>query len=419
MNLFKSMSIYTIVLGVNSMIPLLLLPVLTSCLSEGEYGLLSIMQIFIVLIMPFVSINICSYLRSEYHRVEREEFSILTSSIVTIPLVSVVVVSLIFIFLQPVINNFLDISLLWVMFIPLVALSQIVPQMVMAIFQISESPIRYGRYLLSLTALNILSSIALVTVAELGWEGRLIAIMLSNVIFTIIGISLLIKAKLFILRIEKKYVYSALKMGLPLIIHVISGALFMMSDRLFISYFLGNSEVGIYAVAAQVAMIVFVIQQAFNQSWSPYVFKNLEIGTHEKKVKIVKMSYIAFAIFLILPVAAHLLSYPVFEFLIDAKFAQSITYVFWISLGFGFLGMYKVVTIYIFYEKKIHILALMTFLSLVVNFILNYFLIQVYGAVGVAYATAMTLALFFMFAFTVACKVHKMPWLFFRERLSL
>lgn len=413
MNLIKSLSIYTLVSGLNSMVPLLLLPILTSYLSVAEYGLLAIIQIFIIFIMPFVSINISSYLIAEYHRVGKHEFPIMVGSVLCIPMVSILVVMLMFCVFESTINIFLGVSSFWIIFIPVIAATQVIPQTIMAIYQISENPINYGKYLLSLTVLNVVTSVGLVAIVELSWEGRLLAIFFSNLFFSVFGIGLLLKNKLLVLKIEKKYIYKAFQFGLPLIIHVISGALFLMSDRLFISYFLGNEEVGFYAVGLQVAMIVMVIQHAFNQAWSPYLFKNLKTDTYENRVKIVKISYIAFVFFLILPFVVNLLSYPIFDFFINKKFLNSIEYVFWIALGFGFLGMYKVVTNYIFYEKKIYILSLMTFLSLIVNFILNYILLHMYGAIGVAYATAITLCVFFISAFIVANRVHKMPWLFF------
>ena len=186
-----------------------------------------------------------------------------------------------------------------------------------------------------------------------------------------------------------------------------------MSDRLFISYYLGTEEVGMYAVGVQVAMIVFIIQHAFNQAWAPYLFNKLKSESVENNISIVKISYLAFGFFLTLPFVVDMLSSPIFFYVIDQKFNNAIQYVFWVALGFGFLGMYKVVTNYIFYEKKGFLLSVMTFFSLVVNLILNYFLLHKYGAIGVAYATAITIFIFFIAAFLMANRLHKMPWLYF------
>ena len=189
----------------------------------------------------------------------------------------------------------------------------------------------------------------------------------------------------------------------------------MMSDRLFISYYLGNDTLGMYAVGAQVAMIAMIIQQSFNQAWVPYLFKNLKIGLIENKIKIIKISYFAILFFAILPFLIDFITPLLYKIFIDEKFINSIQYVFWIALGYSLLGMYKVVTNYIFYEKRVKLLSMMTFFSLFINLVLNYVLIHKYGAIGVAYGTAITVAIFFIIAFIIANRVHKMPWLFFLD----
>ncbi len=413
MNFFKSLSIYTTTSILNSAIPFLLLPILTNYLTVEEYGLLAIIQIFIIFTMPFVSINIHSTLQLEYYHLDKDSFAKWVSSVLVIPLVTILFVFLIFIIFESSLHSFIDISLLWMLIIPLIAFMQIVPQTILSIYKISERAIDYAKYQLALTTFNLVLTIGLVVLLELNWEGRVIAILFTYILFTILGLYLLVKMNLIVLQIEWQYIQKALSLGTPLIIHVVSGALFMMSDRLFISYYLGNEELGVYAVGAQVAMIAMIVQQSFNQAWVPYLFKNLKIGLLGNKIKIIKISYMAILFFMILPFFIELINPLFFKFFIDEKFIDSMQYVFWIALGYSLLGMYKVVTNYIFYEKRVKLLSAMTFFSLIINLILNYILIHKYGAIGVAYGTAITVAIFFIIAFIVANHVHKMPWLFF------
>jgi O-antigen/teichoic acid export membrane protein len=413
MNFLKSLSIYTSTSILNSAIPFLLLPILTNYLTVEEYGLLAIMQIFIIFTIPFISINIQSTLQLEYHDLDADKFALWVSSVLIIPLITIFIVLLFFMLFESLIYSFINTSLLWILLIPLIAFMQVVPQTILSIYKISERPIDYAKYQLSLTGLNLLLTVGLVVLLNLNWEGRILAIFLTYLLFTFIGIYLLIKMKLIVLRIEKRYVQKALQLGTPLIVHVVSATLFMMSDRLFISYYLGNEALGIYAVGAQVAMMALIIQQSFNQAWVPYLFKNLKIGSRENKIKIIKISYISMLFFLLLPFIIELINPLFFYFFINEKFIDAMSYVFWIALGYSLLGMYKVVTNYIFYKKRVKLLSMMTFLSLLINLILNYFLIQKYGAIGVAYGTSITVAIFFIIAFILANKVHPMPWLFF------
>jgi len=413
MNFLKSLSIYTLTSILNSAIPFLLLPILTHYLTVEEYGLLAIIQIFITFTIPFVSINIQSTLQLEYHQLKADEFALWVSSVLIIPLITIFIVLFFFLLFESFIYDFINVSLLWILLIPLIAFMQVVPQTILSIYKISERPIAYAKYQLSLTGINLLLTLGLVVMLNLNWEGRILAIFLTYFIFTILGIYILVKMRLIVLRLEKSYIKQALKLGTPLILHVISASLFMMSDRLFISYYLGNNALGIYAVGAQISMIALMIQQSFNQAWVPYLFKNLKIGLIENKIKIIKISYVSILFFMILPFLIEFINPLLFNFFINEKFKDATQYVFWISLGYSLLGMYKVVTNYIFYEKRVKLLSMMTFGSLIINLILNYILIHKYGAIGVAYGTAITIAIFFIIAFFVANRVHKMPWLFF------
>jgi len=419
MSFFKSLSIYTTTSILNSAIPFLLLPILTNYLTTKEYGLLAIIQIFIIFTIPFISINIQSTLQLEYHDLDEKSFALWVSSTLIIPLIMIILVLLFFILFKSFVYSFINISLGWILLIPLIAFMQVIPQTILSIYRISERPINYAKYQLSLMGINLLLTLGLVVLLNLNWEGRILAIFFTYLIFTVLGVYLLVKMKLILFRIEKSYIIKAFKLGIPLIVHVVSASLFMMSDRLFISYYLGNETLGIYAVGAQVAMMALIIQESFNQAWVPYLFKNLKIGLIENKIKIIKISYMAILFFIILPFIIELINPLFFYLFIDDKFIDSMQYVFWIALGYSLLGMYKVVTNYIFYEKRVKLLSMMTFGSLIINLLLNYILIHKYGAIGVAYGTAITIAIFFILAFILANLIYPMPWLFFMKKKEL
>ena len=124
------------------------------------------------------------------------------------------------------------------------------------------------------------------------------------------------------------------------------------SDALFISVMLGKDVLGIYAVGYQIGMIVLLFQDAIGQAWRPHVFNKLNKDNMADKIKIVKQSYILMGIYLIFPILIYFASPYIFKFFIDARYHDSIIIAPLIALGYSFLGMYKLVTLYIFYMKK-------------------------------------------------------------------
>lgn len=66
-----------------------------------------------------------------------------------------------------------------------------------------------------------------------------------------------------------------LKFGTPLILTALSGWMLLLSDRLFINYYVTTADVGIYAVAYKFAMGLWIgIVQPFMTVWEPSLFKS-------------------------------------------------------------------------------------------------------------------------------------------------
>ena len=206
MNFFKSLSIYTTTSILNSAIPFFLLPILTSYLTAQEYGLLAIIQIFIIFTIPFISINIQSTLQLEYNELDKDEFALWISSILIIPLVTLLLVCIAFVLFESFIYTFINVSLLWMLIIPLIAFMQIVPQTLLSIYRISERPIDYAKYQLALTSINLLLTIVLIVFLHFNWEGRVLAILFTYILFTILGLYTLVKMKFIVLKIDKVYI---------------------------------------------------------------------------------------------------------------------------------------------------------------------------------------------------------------------
>jgi Na+-driven multidrug efflux pump len=84
--------------------------------------------------------------------------------------------------------------------------------------------------------------------------------------------------------------------------------------------------------------------------------------------------------------------------------------VFWVSLGYAFVGMFLMVVNYISFVKKNWILAWITLACGILNIGLNYAFIQWNGALGAAKATAISYFISFLLTWFLAARVKQMPW---------
>jgi len=182
------------------------------------------------------------------------------------------------------------------------------------------------------------------------------------------------------------------------------------SDRVFIANYIGLESAGMYSVGYQVGMIVYVIQNSFNQAWVPWFFERLKNDDKTEKIKIVRFTYLYFILILLFALVISYLAPFIYRIFISNDYIKGIEIVIWITVGFAFNGMYKMVGNYIFFIKKTYIISIVTIFTAVINIGLNYYMVNTWGAVGVAQATAISFLLQFLLVWIISAKMYKMPW---------
>src|SRR5699024_345203 len=148
-------------------------------------------------------------------------------------------------------------------------------------------------------------------------------------------------------------------------------------------------QTGIYTVGFQIGLGLKVVTESFNSAWLPYLYKKLKIGDIKNKVIIVKITYIYIIALLIIALFLSLVAPFLIEFFLDESFHGSIRYVSWIAFGFAFNGMYQMVAGVIFYKRRTGLLAIITFITAILNIVFNYVFISWNGPIGAAQATCL------------------------------
>ncbi|MBA3603964.1 MAG: oligosaccharide flippase family protein [Parachlamydiaceae bacterium] len=83
--------------------------------------------------------------------------------------------------------------------------------------------------------------------------------------------------------------WKMLRFGAPLILTALTGWVLLLSDRLFINYYVTMTDVGIYAVAYKFAMGLWIgIVQPFMTVWEPSLFKVFQANAQEGYLKLKK-----------------------------------------------------------------------------------------------------------------------------------
>jgi O-antigen/teichoic acid export membrane protein len=409
--LLKSGSIYTISSVIEKAIPFLLLPVLTRYLTTEDYGIVSMFTVLVGLALPLVGYNGHSAVLRNYFKDDIDIPAYIGNTLFILLGSSVLAGLAIFLF-SDFISSYSNFPEKWLGVIVLVAMGQFTVNIILVNWQAQNKAIQYGIFKILLTLLNFGLAIFLIVGLDYGWEGRVIGKVSAVVLFGISAVSILWYNNLIKFQIVYEYLKHALSYGIPLIPHVLSGFMITMIDRVFITNMVGISETGIYTVGYQVGMIIGVLAGSFNKAWAPWLFEKLNEGKRETKIKIVKFTYGYFIVIIGLALLLSFLAPWFMKFLVGESFFGATSYIIWVAIGYSFNGMYMMVTNYIFYEEKTYLLSCMTFIAAGINILLNYFLINAYGAIGAAQATTITFFIQFLLTWYLASRVHKMPWLF-------
>ena len=395
----------------NRAIPFLLLPILTFYLSPEEYGILSIFLIFITFYNAFIGMNITTNISKNFFNISKKEMASMIGNILIILSLSCLIYFIITIFTSLFFSEIFSIPSKWFIVIPIISLLIMINMTLKTTLRNEGKALLFGVFEISHTILNMGITILLLIIFSYGWHARIFGMLYSYLIFVFIAIIYLNKEDYLTLKINKNKIKSILKVSVPLIPHALGGIILTMSDRIFIEKMINIESVGIYSVGYTFGMITLVFTESFIKAWSPWFYKTLSSPTKEKKVLIVKYSYLYILSVFILAICIAYIGKIILPFLVDSSYYDAAQYILWISLGYAMFGTYQIIFPYLVHINRTSFLGFSTAFSAGVNLILNYYLIQYYGAIGAAYATFLSYFLMFILISIYAQKNYPMPWL--------
>ena len=397
--------IYGFTNGLKSLVPFIMLPILTYYLSVKDYGTLSLIEALVLFVSPFVMLNIHSAISVEYFILkDKNIFAQYVTNALILTIFSFILVFVILNVFSGLIANIIKINEIWIKIIAFLAFLKIIPLVILSIFQSQNKAFKYFLFSLVLVILDFGLSYVLIVIYNKGINGRIIGTYGSYFVMSVIGLIILYKFHFVIKKIVLNFSKQILEYGLPLIFHSLGGIILAMSDRFFLSYFINNKEVGLYTVAYQISGIMLLFSMSVNQAWRPMLFKFLKEGY---LTKIKKINTILLIVFIIVFLIIYLIIPYLYLFFVNVKFYSSKVFILWLLIGFLFQSLYFIYTNYLFFYKKTKLLGSITILGALLNLILNYLGIRLFGAIGVAYATAITWIFYFFSVYYFSKKLIK------------
>lgn len=394
----------------NAAIPFFLIPILTKNLLPADYGTMAMFLVLVGLLSPFVGANIHGAVVRTYYDSDKYNFKKYVFNCLLILAFSAVISGILLNVASDVVHKYSGFPKSWLNAVIIYSFFQFTGLLLLSIWQAKNKAIKYGSFVVFRTIFDLGISIFLVVCLSYGWEGRVIGQLVAISATGIFVVVVLLKSNMLQPKFDWNYIKDALRFGIPLIPHALGVILFTMTDRIFITNMLGLKATGIYFVAYQVGMVIYIFSDAFNKAWVPWFYEKLKTNLFKDKIKIIKITYLYFIAICILSYLLFLVTPFIFDLFIGRAYSEASDYVIWFIIGFTFNGMYKIVCNYIFYERRTKIIGSITFIAGVLNIILNFLLIPIHGLAGAAQASAFCFFLSFMLTWISSAKIYKMPW---------
>lgn len=412
-SLGKSIFVYTLSNLFSSALPFILLPFLTHYLSPKDYGILSNLTGFLAIVMPLVGINFVSAFSRQYYK---KEINIKTyvSSGISLQFILAIGISSLFLIFDNYIKELTGIDLFFIRVSGVYCLIFGLSEIILTEWRLENQVWKFAVFRVLRTLVEIGLTFFFILYLGMNYQGRILGIYIAALIGMLIILYLLINKGYFKFSFNKSYIKHILKFGIPLIPHALGASIIVFSDKIIITNFINLEANGIYSVAFQIALIIGLFQNSFNQAWVPWFYESLTKSSNYIKRKIVRITYTYYLGLILLTVLLIIFTPFIFKIL-GKEFNVGSDLVAWIAFGFLFNGMYKMVVNYLFYMEKTVIIGCITIASAFLNIILNVILIDFYGLKGAAIATSSTFLFQFVLVWIFAQKYHPMPWFNFNN----
>jgi len=360
-------------------ITLVMVPLYTYILSTEEYGTIDLLTTINSLTIPIVFLCISdAVLRFTMDRSEEKKLTLFNGLIIWV-IGTLILSALLPIakFIWPESSNYL---LLLGFLISSNCLLQITNQFLRSCDHTKEFAANGIIYTFAFASLNCLFLIAF----KWAISGYLLSMIIANTICIVF--SLLISKPWSFGKpyIEKSLIKRMLLYSLPLIPNALMWWVMDASDKFIISFYLGVSANGLYAVAKKIPTLIDSFHSIFNQAWQVSA-----IEEKDNKSSFTSIMYNTYYVLLFLVVSLLLsLSRPIITYVLGTSYKETWQYVPLLLVSVAFSSLSGFLSSIFIADKKPKIIFYTTITGAIINTALNFSLIPFFGINGAAFATA-------------------------------
>jgi O-antigen/teichoic acid export membrane protein len=212
--------------------------------------------------------------------------------------------------------------------------------------------------------------------------GRAVAVVLSDIVYC--GFFFILQFANGKTAYDRKYWKYALKLGIPMIPHYLSGIILAQGDRIVIDKYLGKTDVALYGLASSIGMLVQIFVASVNSAITPWMYEKMKKG----KPNEMKETLTFLMLFIALTATGLMLLCPEITVIFgSSKYSESVGAIPPIAASVFFIFLYGILAFPQFYFEKTAFLSVASFIAAALNIILNIIFVPILGYIAAAYTT--------------------------------
>lgn len=199
---------------------------------------------------------------------------------------------------------------------------------------------------------------------------------------------------------SKTYWKYAILFSLPLVSHYLSQIVLESADRIMISNIIGDSQAGIYSLAYALSSIMLLFNYALTQTTSPWIYKKIR----DNKIKeISSISYLSLIIIAIANLLLILFAPEAVALFAPQTYSEAIWVIPPIAMSVYFMYSYDLFSKFAFYFEKTKLIMFASVAVALINIILNFIFINLFGYMAAGYTT---LFCYILYSIIHYCLMH-------------
>lgn len=374
-------------------------PIFTRLLGTSQFGIYSLYNSWVLILTCVMGFSMHSSIGTGMYTYKKDYTLFRNSILFSSTVICLVEILILFIF-RRMFGKLLGFTDTFIMLIALTSFAHYIVNFAQMSFIYEKKAVSNFLLSIMISIFSVMLSIILIynMDSSKGYIARIYGMAITYLIAALIVWCILYVKKPVFFNIQ--YFKYGLMIGFPIVFHSLSQQLLGQSDRVMMQFFnIGADEIGIYSLFYTLSSVLSTILSALNNSWCPFYYDDI----NEKKWNIVNkkcQNYIE--LFTVLSIGFLLLAREVSYLMADSSYWIGIKVIPILTFAVYFTFMYQFPVNFEFFHKKTKIIAIGTVGAGVLNIILNFIMIPLWGMYGAAVATAISyLALFFVHYYIV------------------